>query len=99
MKKQDLIFIADCETSYINQEQINLSEKERERYADGIYIRNINESTGILFNNGKNTMKDFINYIIGLAKEYNKTQGYYCALYFHISLPDFTAKLLKLKME
>ena len=75
MKKQNLIFIADCETSYINEEQLTLHENERQRYADGIYIRNINESTGILFNNGKNTMKDFINYIIGLAKEYNKTHN------------------------
>ena len=38
MKKQDLIFIADCETSYINEEQLSLSENKRERYADGIYI-------------------------------------------------------------
>ena len=75
MKKQDLIFLADCETSYINEEQLSLPIDERKRYADGIYIRNINESEGILFNNGKNTMKDFINYITGIAKDYNKTHN------------------------
>lgn len=75
MKKQDLIFIADCETSYINEEQLLLPENDRKRYADGIYIRNINELEGKLFNNGENTMKDFINYILALAKENYKTHN------------------------
>lgn len=62
------IFIADFETSYINKEQLTLEQKKRERYADSIYIREVTKENGILFNNGKDTIKDFLDYITNLAK-------------------------------
>ena len=75
MKKQDMIFIADCETSYIDKQQLTLPKDERERYADGIYIRNIEEENGVLFNDGEETMKHFIEYITQIAKEFSKTHN------------------------
>ena len=52
MKKENMIFIYDSETSYINKEQFTLPKGKRKRYADSIYIRNINEEKGLLFNDG-----------------------------------------------
>lgn len=75
MKKQDMIFIADCETSYIDKQQLTLPKDERERYADGIYIRNIEEENGVLFNDGEETMKHFIEYITQIVKEFSKTHN------------------------
>ena len=75
MKKENMIFIYDSETSYINEEQLLLPKGKRERYADSIYIRNINEEKGILFNDGKETMSNFTNYILRLSKEYNKSHN------------------------
>ena len=75
MKKENMIFIYDSETSYINEEQLLLPKGKRERYADSIYIRNISEEKGMLFNDGKETMSNFTNYILRLSKEYNKTHN------------------------
>ena len=75
MKKENMIFIYDSETSYINKEQFTLPKGKRKRYADSIYIRNINEEKGLLFNDGEETMSNFTNYILTLSKEYNKTHN------------------------
>ena len=72
MKKENMIFIYDSETSYINKEQFTLPKGKRKRYADSIYIRNINEEKGLLFNDGEETMSNFTNYILTLSKQYNK---------------------------
>ena len=75
MKKENMIFIYDSETSYINKEQFTFPKGKRKRYADSIYIRNINEEKGLLFNDGEETMSNFTNYILTLSKQYNKTHN------------------------
>ena len=73
MAKNKLIFIYDSETSYISKSEMTKPKGERERYADGIYLRNIDGSPGILFNDGKETMSNFLRYIFRVAKQYSKT--------------------------
>ena len=70
-------YFADFETSYINENQLNLPNQERERYVYLACLKRENESDDInsqenieVFANGKDTLKNFIDRIIHLSEEH-----------------------------
>ena len=76
-------YFADFETSYINRNQLNLPNQERERYVYLACLKKENESDDInsqenveVFADGKNTLKNFIDRIKYLSEEHyiNKEQ-------------------------
>ena len=81
MKKKEILRIcADLETSYINEEQLNLPKDKRERYSDSCYYRFNSDPTGVLINNGENTISDFLTQILDIAKTNKDKQ---IVVYFH----------------
>lgn len=97
--KENDIYFADFETSYINEEQLKIGNaetvegrrelKNRERYVNVAGIIGLNDGDVLLFENGRETMEDFINYLIAKAKALykntkNKTGTYKkLVVYFH----------------
>ena len=72
-------YFADFETSYINKEQLNLPNQERERYVYLACLKRENESDDInsqenieVFANGKDTLKNFIDRSINLSEQHYK---------------------------
>ena len=97
--KENEIFFADFETSYINEEQLLIGGaetvesrrelKNRERYVNVAGIIGLNDSEVTLIEKGEKTIEEFINLLIAKAKAlYTKTKnknGNYKKLvvYFH----------------
>lgn len=63
------LFMADFETSLINEEQKELKINEQEVYVFAASIMNTENLEYKLFANGKDTLKNFIEYITELSKE------------------------------
>lgn len=105
--RENDIYFADFETSYINEEQLLIGGSEtvesrrqminRERYVNVAGIMGLNDSDVTLIENGKDTLKDFIEYLIDIAKMHyeqakkDKKKTYKkVVVYFHNLEYDFS---------
>lgn len=90
MKKNKIVcYFADFETSYIDENQLNLPKNERERYVFLACLKRENMSEDInsqkdtwIFADGKETIKNFMNTLISLAKMHKKNKET-MQVYFH----------------
>ena len=76
------ILFADFETSLINKEQLQLDAKDRNVYAYMVSYKYLNDDKTYCIANGKNTMRDFINYLYETAKELSRAKKK-LLVYFH----------------